>query len=185
MVSDNPIGADDQQETRGPRVQLDARWVSGFVDGEGCFSVSVHRNPHVRRTRGWQIQAAFQVYQHELHRPVLDALVDVFGCGSVRSKGPGSSVLTFTVWRLADLEERVIPYFEQSPLLVKDRDFRLFADIVRRLRRKEHLTEIGFEQIVRSAFAMNLNGKQRSRTLEEVLLGSSETARQAPDQRSG
>lgn len=184
MGSDNPIGADNQQETGRPRIQLDARWVSGFVDGEGCFSVSVHRNPHVRRTRGWQIQPAFQVYQHERHRPVLDALVDVFGCGAIRSKGPQSNVLTYTVWRLADLEERVVPYFEQSPLLVKDQDFRLFADIVRRLRRKEHLTDRGFEHIVRSAFAMNHHGKQRSRTLDEVLSGSSETVRQASVSRS-
>ena len=26
-------------------LELDPRWVVGFVDGEGCFSVSIHRNP--------------------------------------------------------------------------------------------------------------------------------------------
>jgi hypothetical protein len=26
-----------------------------FVDGEGCFSVAIHGNPHVRRMRGVQI----------------------------------------------------------------------------------------------------------------------------------
>lgn len=185
MGSDNPTGADDQQETRRPRVRLDARWVSGFVDGEGCFSVSVHRNPHVRRTRGWQLQAAFQVYQHERYRPVLEALADLFGCGAIRSKGPTSDVLTYSVWKSSDLYETIVPFFEQSPLIVKDRDFRLFADIVRRMRRKEHMTESGFEHIVRSAYAMNHHGKQRSRTLEDVLLGSSETARQAPERDPG
>jgi len=73
MGSDNPTGADNQQETKRPSVQLDPMWVVGFVDGEGCFSVSIHRNPLVRRTRGWQLQAAFQVYQHERYRPVLEA----------------------------------------------------------------------------------------------------------------
>ena len=180
MGSDNPIGADNQQETRNQRVQLDAQWVSGFVDGEGCFSVSFHRNPHVRRTRGWQIQAAFQVYQHERYRPVLEALIDLFGCGAIHSKGANSGVLTYSVWRLDELESKIVPFFEETGLVVKDRDFRLFADIVRRLRRKEHMTATGFERIVRSAYAMNQHGKQRSRTLEQVLRGSSETVRQAP-----
>ena len=41
------------------------------------------------------------------------------------------------------------------------------------------LTDVGFEWIVRLAYRMNANGKQRSRTLEEVLEGSSETVREA------
>ena len=140
MGSDNPTGADNQQETKRPSVQLDPMWLVGFVDGEGCFSVSVHRNPLVRRTRGWQLQAAFQVYQHERYRTVLEAMVAFFGCGAIRSKGPASSVLTYTVWALADLEEKVVPFFEHHPLVVKAHDFQRFADIVRSMRRKEHLT---------------------------------------------
>ncbi len=179
MGSDNPIGADNQQETTSTKVRLDARWVVGFVDGEGCFSVSIHKNPHVRQTRGWQLQAAFQVYQHERYRPVLEGFVDFFGCGRISRKGPSSSVLTYSVWALRDLDERVIPFFERNPLHVKDQDFHRFADIVGRLRRKDHFTDSGFEHIVRTAFAMNQDGKQRARTLDEILLGSSETTRQA------
>src|SRR5438132_10109540 len=59
-------------------------------------------------------------------------------------------------------------------------DFRLFAEVVRSMRRKEHLQPDGFERLVRLAYAMNADGKQRARTLEQVLTGSSETARQAP-----
>jgi hypothetical protein len=179
MSSDNPTGADNQQETNRPSVQLDPMWLVGFVDGEGCFSVSVHRNPLVRRTRGWQLQAAFQVYQHERYRSTLEAVGTFFGCGGIHRKSPTSSVLTYSVWALVDLEKKVLPFFEQHPLVVKAGDFLRFADIVRAMRRKEHLTSDGFERIVRSAFAMNLHGKQRARTLEEVLEGSSETARQA------
>ena len=87
MSSDNPTGADNQQETARPSLELDPHWVVGFVDGEGCFSVSIHANPHVRRTRGWQVNPVFQVSQHESHRAVLEALVRFFGVGRVRSKG--------------------------------------------------------------------------------------------------
>ena len=55
-----------------------------------------------------------------------------------------------------------------------------FAVIVRSMRRKEHLSQIGFERLVRLAYGMNANGKQRIRTIEQVLAGSSETAREAP-----
>jgi LAGLIDADG endonuclease len=176
--SDNPSGADNQQETAQTRLVLDPYWVVGFVDGEGCFSVSIHAHPGVR-SFGWQVNPVFQVSQHRDSRHALDALVDVFGCGRVRSKGATSSVMVYAVDRRRQLEERVIPFFERHPLVVKARDFALFADITRRLRSGEHFTRGGFEHIVRLAFAMNANGKQRSKSLETVLAGSSETARQA------
>jgi hypothetical protein len=71
MGSDNPTGADYQQETE-TALELDALWIVGFVDGEGCFSVAIHENdgaPH-----GWQLTPVFQVYQHQTHRVVLESL---------------------------------------------------------------------------------------------------------------
>jgi hypothetical protein len=110
---------------------------------------------------------------------VLEELVMFFGCGKVRGKGPDSSVLIFAIDSLQDIEDRVVPFFERHPLVIKQADFERFATIVRSMRRKEHLQPAGFERVVRLAYAMNANGKQRTRTLEEVLMGSSETARQA------
>jgi hypothetical protein len=179
MVSENPSGADNQQETAEPRLVLDPNWVVGFVDGEGCFSVSIHRNRMMHRHGGWQLQPAFQVYQHADHRVVLETLVSTFGCGRIRMKGPRSKVLTYTVWSLRDLGAVIVPFFEDHRLLVKADDFRSFAQIVRSMERKEHLTSLGFEQCVRLAYGMNANGKQRANKIETVLAGSSETAREA------
>jgi hypothetical protein len=179
MNSENPLSGDNQQETERTSLELDAQYVVGFVDGEGCFFVSIHRNPHVRRTRGWQIQAVFQVSQHTDHRALLEALTGFFGCGTVRGKGAGGTVDVFVVSRLGDLCDIVVPFFEQHPLVVKQADFQRFAVIVRGRRRKEHLADEGFERIVRLAYGMNANGKQRGRSLEDVLEGSSETVRQA------
>ncbi len=66
-----------------------------------------------------------------------------------------------------------------SPLLELDPLFRAFATIVGWTRRRFHLTPEGFEKSVRLAYAMNANGRQRRRSIDEVL-GSSETARWAP-----
>ena len=179
MGSENPSGADNQQETASPCVVLEPHWLVGFVDGEGCFSVSVHRNSMMHRHGGWQLQPAFHVYQHQDHREVLEAMIPTFGCGRIRPKGPRSSVLTYVVEALRDLEAAVLPFFEQHPLVVKQADFEAFSSIVRAMRRKEHLTGSGFERLVRLAYGMNANGKQRSRSMDIVLAGSSETARGA------
>jgi len=69
--------------------------------------------------------------------------------------------------------------FESHPLVVKGADFQAFAAIVRSMRKKEHLTKSGFERLVRLAYGMNANGKQRARSIEEVLAGSSETVCEA------
>ena len=47
MGSDNPSGADNQQERPGSSAWLDripsdlGHWVAGFVDGEGSFNVPI------------------------------------------------------------------------------------------------------------------------------------------------
>ena len=183
MGSDNPTGGDDQQETRGgelKRIELDPRWVSGFVDGEGCFSVAIHANPHVKRTRGIQIVPTFQVSQHRNSRWILEELVSVFGVGRVRDKGPRSDVLVYSVYGVKNVHAHVLPFFDEYPPIVKAQDYLLFSKVVRALRAKAHLEPEGFERIVRWAYAMNANGRQRRRTLDEVLWGSSETVREAP-----
>ena len=180
MDSDNPTGGDNQQETESARsLELDPRWVTGFVDGEGCFCVSIHRNPvNATRSFGWQLHPVFQVSQHRDHRAVLEALVKVFRSGRVRSKGANSNVEVFAIDTLRDIRDFVIPFFEQHQLRVKQPDFLRFRRIVDGLGAGEHFTAAGFERLVRLAYAMNAHGKQRARSIEQIL-GSSETVRQA------
>jgi LAGLIDADG endonuclease len=179
MGSENPSGADNQQETASSCLVLDPSWLVGFVDGEGCFSVSIHRSPMMHRHGGWQLQPTFPVYQHRDHRRILEAIAESFGCGRVRGKGSASNVLTYSVDGLRSLETAIIPFFERHPPIVKASDFRSFALIVQAMRNKEHLTPSGFERCARLAFGMNANGKQRGRDIEQILAGSSETARGA------
>jgi hypothetical protein len=143
--------------------------------------VAIHRNPvNARRTGGWQLTPVFQVYQHEEKRALLEDIAALYGCGTIWSKGPKSSVLTYSVSRLDDLEIEIVPFFERYPLRVKAGDFERFATIVRWMRAKKHLSPDGFERAVRLAYEMNAHGKQRSRSIDEILQGSSETVRQAP-----
>src|SRR5689334_7076520 len=76
VSSENPPGAGNQQERPGIE-----QWIVGFVDGEGCFSISVVRNPGCRL--GWQVQHEFSVTQAATSRAAIDLLLEEFGCGSV------------------------------------------------------------------------------------------------------
>lgn len=179
MSSDNPVGADNQQETE--RFSgLDPWWLVGFVDGEGCFSVSIHKNKLAKPTNGWHIQPTFQISQHSSKRDVLESIQLFFGTGSVRSKGPNSAVDVYVVHSTRELLRTVIPFFETHPLRVKQGDFKAFARITRAVRQRAHHRPEIFELLVRLAYSMNENGKQRRRPIEAILSGSSETVRQAP-----
>ena len=51
-------------------VELSVDWVVGFVDGEGCFHVSLNR--HEEMATGYQVLPEFVVVQHQRDRQVLE-----------------------------------------------------------------------------------------------------------------
>src|SRR5438309_1076346 len=160
MSSENPSSGDYQQGR--PLGVLTPDYISGFVDGEGCFSVSVHPHPTVRYGNGrrWLIAPVFQVYQHRYNLRILELIKDRFGCGRIAAKGPKSEVLTYSVYRRRDLESVIVPFFESYPLVSEKRhDFEKFREIVCLMQRKSHRTDEGFRTIVELAFSMNQRGK--------------------------
>ena len=171
MGSDNPAGADNQQERPGAE-----QWVVGFVDGEGCFSISVVRNPGCRL--GWQVQHEFAVTQAAPSRPALELLREVFGCGRIieqyRPTDHRQVLLRFSVKRRSELVGRVVPFFEANPLRTAKRaDFERFALVLRMTQRGAHLSSVGLREI--ASITEGMNRRQRSRFLE-----SSEAIRQPP-----
>ena len=169
------MNADNQQER-----PLDPWYVTGWFDGEGCFSVSVH--PHPAAKFGWFIDPAVQTYQHKDSIKVLERISSFFRCGVIRSKGPNSNVLTYSVESRRTIKEKIVPHFIKYPLQsCKCNDFKLFQQIVEALENKEHRTVNGFLRIVQLAFKMNPHGKNRKYLFSDVekdLKESSETTRQ-------
>ena len=169
MGSENPSGAVNQQERPGFE-----QWVVGFVDGEGCFSISVVRNTGCRL--GWQVQHEFSVTQASPSEPALEELIEFFGCGSIienhRSDNHRYPLMRYAVKRRSDLVERIIPFFEEHPLITaKQGDFQSFCSAISMMKDGRHLTRMGLEQI--ALITEKMNRKQRSRYLE-----SSEAIRQ-------
>ncbi len=142
-------------------------YLSGFVDGEGCFCVSINKSN--RHGLGWEIRPSFSVSQNYDRAEVLELLKDSLGCGSIRPDR-SDNTLKYEVRSVTELVEQVLPHFEEYPLISgKRRDYELFAEICRMMRNGEHLNPEGFNRIVDLAFQMNPSGT-RKYSLEEVKL---------------
>lgn len=167
LISDNVTGADNQQE------RLRPNWIVGFVDGEGCFSVSRIRNQTTKF--GYQLFPEFVVTQSARSVQVLKGVQDFFGCGKVfinnRNDNHREPMFRYRVRSLKELTEIIIPFFDEH-LLVTDKknDYQVFRTIALMMANKEHLELSGFEKIDAMRQTMN-RGKNK---VEE----SSETTRQ-------
>lgn len=136
-------------------MQLDAQWIVGFVDGEGCFHVGI--NPHPEMTAGFQVLPEFTVVQHERDVQVLHALKSHFGCGVVR-KNNGDR-MAYRVRGHEHLSKNIVPFFEKHPLKSRKRvDFIKFREIVNLMNDGVHLTIEGVEKIRAIAGGMNRKG---------------------------
>ena len=133
-------------------MKLESQWITGFVDGEGCFHVGMNRYPDMRT--GYQVLPEFTVVQHERDIQVLYALKRHFGCGVVR-RNHGDR-MAYRVRGHKHLLERVVPFFLKHPLKTKKRiAFEKFRRIVLMMEAGEHLTSEGVERIRHIASQMN------------------------------
>ena len=143
-----------------------ANYFSGYVDGEGCFSVSFSIRPKL--TLGWEVKPSFCVGQNFDRREVLDLMHKYFGCGHIR-RDWGDRTLKYEVRKLDDLLKKVIPHFLEFPLKsAKHKDFLQFAKICEKLSKQEHRKTETLRTIMRDAYTMNGSGK-RKRPLGTLL----------------
>ena len=133
-------------------MKLDAQWITGFVDGEGCFHVGINR--HKEMTAGFQVLPEFTVVQHERDVQILHALKAYFGCGVVR--GNHGDRMAYRVRSKKHLLDHIVPFFAKHPLKTKKNvDFKKFRRILLMMDKGIHLTAEGSEEIRALARQMN------------------------------
>ena len=166
MPSKKVSNADNQQE----RSEI-ASWISGFVDGEGCFSVSLIRNPTT--SSGWQVFPEFVVTQGEKSRAALEIIKKYFQCGEIylnrRRDNHKENLLRFCVRSRKDLKEKIIPFFIKFPLRTeKKEDLKKFVTILALMEQEIHKKIQGLKKIAKIIQSMN-------RKVPSRFLKSSET----------
>ena len=164
-MSDNASSAVNQQE----RLKI-IGWVVGFVDGEGCFCISINRNSTSKT--GWQVIPEFVVTQGEKSLDSLKELKNFFHCGNIfinhRYDNHREHLYRFCVRSLKDLREKVIPFFKENRLRTAKKDeFVNFCETMRLIDQRDHLTLEGLARIAKIASSMNR--KRRNRFLESSL----------------
>ena len=134
-------------------------YISGFVDGEGCFCVSFQ--PSKRHRFGWEVRPSFSVSQNADRAELLTMIQEKWGCGFIRPDR-SDKTLKYEIRNVGELVAKVLPHFTMYPLLSsKNADFHRFARICQLVNDDRHLEREGFEEIVRLAMEMNPSGKRK------------------------
>lgn len=171
MPSNTPPSADNQQE------RLHPQWIVGFVDGEGCFSISCNRN--ATTALGYQVFPEFVITQGAKSLESLERIKLFFGCGRIfvnrRNDNHREHIYRYCVRSLKDLTETIIPFFQKHSLQTKKNvDFKIFCRVVQMMNKKQHLTNTGLDTIIQLKSTMN------RKVLIKRVVESSETIRQNP-----
>ena len=139
-------------------------YISGFADGEGCFSVSFSKRD--KFLIGWETKPSFCVGQNHDRAEVLFLMQEKFGCGFMR-RDMKDKTLKYEVRSLNDLLTKVIPHFESYPLMSgKAKDFELFKCVCLLMEKGRHTTLSGLRDITRLAFQMNPSGLRKYKRAE-------------------
>ena len=153
------LTAGNQQE------RLDPQWVTGFVDGEGCFHVSINKHP--RMTMRWQVLPEFRIVQHSRDEELLNEIQRFFNAGKVVANHGNRKEL-----RIRKLEElqMVVKFFGRNRLRTqKKKDFQLFSEVLCSMKKREHLTNAGLRKIASLCWRMNRKVKPRYLESSETL----------------
>ena len=153
--------------SRSKREFMDFSWyVTGFADGEGCFSVSF--NHRAKLKTGIEVRPSFCIAQNKRSLQVLKDIHAYFGCGAIRFS-KRDQMYKYEVRSIKDLTLRIIPHFQKFPLRTsKANDFEIFAKVCLLISQSRHLNLQYLGQIIHESYLMNESGVRRS-TKEELL----------------
>jgi len=111
--------------------KLPGDYIAGFVDGEGCFALKFIRS--VRHDRAnkpiyfyWALE--FAIILRADDKEILERIKESLGCGTVH--GPNKAgAARYSVTRLDDLSNKILPFFKKYPLRAKKQnDYLLWTE---------------------------------------------------------
>jgi len=135
-------------------------FITGLTDAEGTFVTIVRKNINSRH--GWRVDVVFQIGMHIRDLELLKLVQTYFGgIGSIVK--PTQDMCTFRVSSPEQIFQKILPHFDQFPLITQKRaDYLLFKEVVIMMLRKEHRELDGIQRIVNIRASLNLG-------LSEVL----------------
>ena len=124
--------------------KLNPFYVTGFVDGEGCFILTIIKDNKYKS--GWRVACRFVISLHKKDLMLLNSIKEFFGTGSVFHMSKDSA--QYRVESLAGLEI-IMNHFDKYPLITKKQaDYKLFKLALNLIKNKSHLTKDGLLELV-------------------------------------
>ena len=158
-------------------MKITPEYIRGFVDGEGSFSIGIRKihirglsrgrprkvlppaefgitlpkkeaNPH----DNYQVFGIFAIGQtKDIGKEVLEEIRRILGCGEIcscRPRNPRHSTFhKLQVQGIIDHVNRLIPFFDAHPPIIKDMTYRIWKQAVKIIQSQEHLKREGFLKI--------------------------------------
>ncbi len=136
---------------------LDPWYITGLVEGEGCFRVSF--NLRAKLKTKIEVRPSFSLSLKDLS--VIKELREYFGCGGIRFSRTDNTY-KYEVRSIADLIEKIVPHFEKYPLKgKKSNDFNIFKKICKMIRMNLDRSPRYLREILELAYKMNTPGNRK------------------------
>lgn len=133
----------------GMNPMLDPHYIVGFVDGEGCFCISINKSS----SRMPEVRLIFEIELREDDEPILREIREVLDRGNIyrleyERYAKWQPHVKLKVSNFADISQKVIPFFQRYPLRAKKRfEFEKFCQAAAIIETKRHLSTEGIERI--------------------------------------
>ena len=126
-------------------VALNPFFVTGFSDGEGCFSINLTKNQKYKT--GFNVALFFSIGLDVKDKVILERIKIFFGPQVGHISKQGARSLQFRVHSIKDLKI-IIDHFDEHPLITKKfKDYQLFKLAFELISQKEHLTLEGLRRL--------------------------------------
>lgn len=123
---------------------LNPDYLTGFVDGEGCFSLSIYKQG--KNLTGWQVKPIFSISLHNKDIKLLEAIQRTLKTGKIYKHGVDS--IQYRVSSLKNLQI-ITDHFDSYPLITQKRaDYLLFKQAITIIKNKEHSSIEGLLKLV-------------------------------------
>lgn len=128
---------------------LNPHYIVGFVDGEGCFSITINKNGD----RLPEVCLIFEIELREDDEPILREIQAMLDCGNIylleyERYAKWRPHVKLKVCNFTDISTKIIPFFQRYPLQAKKRfEFEKFCQKAELIKTKHHLTPAGIVQI--------------------------------------
>jgi len=140
--------------------QLNPYWVSGFVAGDGGFSVIVKET---EENKFKDVHYGLYITQSIRDIELIKKFVEFFKCGRVYKINITSNKSVFAIQDLQSILYKVIPHFDKYNLEnSKQLDFLCYKKAIFIIKSKNHFTKEGIQKIKSLSSKINSNRRKIS-----------------------